>query len=113
MTINMPSHIQRIVEANLAAVIILRINALYMWWHINLSKPETWGFQQAIADFWVSLWRDDAICQSCNVDEYTWNPAQINQSPSMHGEEIKEIANELPLLIFYKVLTTWPDYIVE
>ena len=31
----------------------------------------------------------------------------------MHGEEIKEIANELPLLIFYKVLTTWPDYIVK
>jgi hypothetical protein len=31
----------------------------------------------------------------------------------MHCEEIKEVANELPLLIFYMVLTTWPDYIVE
>jgi hypothetical protein len=45
MMINMPSHIQRIVEANLAAVIILRIYALH-W-----QSPETRGFQQAIAEF--------------------------------------------------------------
>ena len=44
MTIDMPSHIQRIVEANLAAVIILRINALY--------KPETWNPRLSASRCW-------------------------------------------------------------